>query len=78
MTRSKRKKPKSKIPIQLSKKPVSQQNGANGLTLCWQIGRFDWDGPWGVKAFKKNKPDIITFLKKNFCTLGKYDLGRTL
>ena len=67
MARSKQKRPKSKNPKHQSKKPVSQQNGADDLTLCWQIGRFDWDGPWGVRAFKDNKPnEIITFLKNTF------------
>jgi len=20
------------------------------LTICWKLGKFDWDGPWGKKA----------------------------
>ncbi len=26
--------------------------GADQLTICWHLGKFDWDGPWGEMACK--------------------------
>ena len=58
MARSKRKKVKTdrnlknKVNKQNRKevRPPSSQQATDHQTICWHLGKFDWEGPWGEAA----------------------------
>ena len=85
MARSKKKKVKvdatlqNHIDIQPGK-AVRQDfpiQSADHLTVCWHLGKFDWDGPWGNKACGKlNFRQLLDHTISNWETMTWAELFR--
>lgn len=55
MARSKRKKPRTDPKLRKAAKDSPQKTvrdqsfgPTDHQTICWQLGKFDWNGPWGI------------------------------
>ncbi len=63
LSKGKKKVESKKLDPKTSKEIVASKNvSTNNETLVWRIGQFDWEGPWGISAFKGE--NLKEFLEK--------------